>query len=56
MKLRLEPLAGELAPDDRQIAWRLYVALVTRSRLRDEQMPETELRDLIDALRTILQE
>jgi hypothetical protein len=55
MNLRIEPLSGELAPADRHLAWRLYLALVTRPALRNEEMPESELRDLIDALQAMLE-
>jgi hypothetical protein len=56
MSVRLEPLAGELAAADRELAWRLYLALATRPALRDEQMPEPDLKALVDALRTMLQD
>ena len=54
MNLVIEPLSGELAPADRQLAWQIYLALATRCALREEQMPERELRDLVDALQTML--
>jgi hypothetical protein len=54
LSLRIEPLSGELAPADRHLAWRLYLALVTQSALRSDQMPQRELHDLIHALRTML--
>jgi hypothetical protein len=55
MNLLIEPLLGELAPADRQLAWQLYLALVTRSGLREEEMPASELRDFVDALQTMLE-
>ena len=54
MSLRIEPLSGALAASDRRLAWRIYLALVTRPALRDEDMPERELRDLIQALQAML--
>ena len=54
MSLRIEPLSGRLAASDRRLAWRLYLALVTRPALRDQEMPERELRDLVHALQTML--
>ena len=54
MNLRIEPLSGTLAASDRRLAWRLYLALVTRPALRDEEMPERELRNLVLALQTML--
>lgn len=56
INLRLEPLAGELAAADRQLAWRLYLALATRPALRDEEMPEVEVKALVEALRTVLED
>jgi hypothetical protein len=54
MNLQIEPLGGELAAADRRVAWRLYLALATRSALRDDQLPERELRDLIVSVQAML--
>lgn len=56
LDLRIEPLAGPLARADRQCAWRVYLALLTRPALRDERMPEAELRDFVRALRAPLED
>jgi hypothetical protein len=54
ISLRIEPLDGALALADRRLAWRVYLTLVMRPALRGDQMPERELRDLIDALQMML--
>ena len=56
INLRIEPLSEPLVYEDRQLAWRLYLALVTRPALRDDEMPAPELGELIDALRRMLEE
>lgn len=53
--LNVQPLAGPLAPQDRQLAWGLYLALTTRPALREEAMLRAELDELIDSLRTLLE-
>src|SRR4051812_9660515 len=55
LSLRIEPLCGELRTADRQLAWQLYLALVTRPSLRNDEMPELELRALVAALQTMLE-
>jgi hypothetical protein len=56
LNVRLEPLAGELAAADGHLAWRLYLALVTRVALRDEQMPQAAMAALVDDLRAMLED
>jgi hypothetical protein len=54
LDLQIEPLAGAQATADRQLAWRVYLTLVTRSALRQPQLSETEVRRLIGALEELL--
>ena len=56
MNLQIEPLGGELVAADRRAAWRLYLALATLPALRDDQLPERALRDLIVSLQAMLEE
>lgn len=56
LALTIEPLAGALASVDRQVAWRCYVALVTRPALRNDARTRSALEELITAFGTILAE
>jgi hypothetical protein len=52
--LEIEPLAGAQAKADRQLAWRVYLTLVTRPALRHTQMSDSEVRRLIGTLEEVL--
>jgi hypothetical protein len=54
IELTIQPLTGALATADRQVAWQIYLALVTRSTLRGTQLPEADVRDLIEQLQRLL--
>lgn len=54
--LAIVPLAGPLAPADRQCAWRLVLELLTRPRLRGEAADLAELFELVTVLRRLLAE
>jgi hypothetical protein len=56
LALTIEPLAGALAHLDRQLAWRCYLALVTRPALRNDTRSRDALEELITALGIILAE
>ena len=48
--LAIEPLGGALTELDRELAWRLYVTLVTRPGLRNADPSAAELPELIRLL------
>lgn len=56
LELEIEPLAGAQAGADRQLAWRVYLTLVTRSALRQPQMSESEVRRVIGTFEELLAE
>jgi hypothetical protein len=54
--LGIEPLTGVLAAADHDLAWRTYLALVTRPELRQKQLPIKELQDLLSGWRQLLEQ
>ena len=55
MDFAIEPLLGSLAAADRQLAWRLYLALVSRPAIRGDSFPRDEIFELVSSIRTMLE-
>jgi len=54
--LSVEPLGGALAKEDRQLAWRFYLALTMRSGLRAGEISRADLQELVGAMQMMLQQ
>jgi hypothetical protein len=54
VELAIEPLSGELETADRAVAWRLYLALLTRVSLRGDPPSAEGWREFLGALETAL--
>jgi hypothetical protein len=52
--LKVEPLTGTLAKIDRQLAWRLYLALVARTSLQADELFAKDLGNFIMAQQVAL--
>lgn len=54
--LSVEPLGGALVKEDRELAWRFYLALTMQSGLRAREISRSDLHELIGSMRAMLQQ